>query len=104
VGGGGGDSAADPAFGPRPSVLPTQRGSCLKTARLDPRRGWTSSEALAARGRPGGKPAPDECRRREAGGDALSPEAAAARPGRRACSYPAANAIFPQAADGVAQA
>jgi hypothetical protein len=31
-----------------------------------------SSEALATRGRPGGKPVPGDGRRREAGGDALS--------------------------------
>jgi len=63
----------------RPRLRPTQRGSCLKTARLDPRRGWTSSQALAARGRPGGKPVPGERRRREAGGEGLSWEAVAGR-------------------------
>jgi hypothetical protein len=38
-----------------------------------------SSEALAARARAGGKPFPGERRRHEAGGEALSREAAASR-------------------------
>ena len=41
--------------------------------------GFRSGHAVAARGRPGGKPVPGERRRREAGGERLSWEAAAGR-------------------------
>ena len=80
----------------RPRLRPTQRGSCLKTARLDPRRGWTSSEALAARGWPRRK----ACSWRAAPARKLavrplSRDAAAARMGGAPAPIPPVKRYFP---------